>query len=492
MNILLIILLACVFIALIILIKRNQQKPHSGNDTDNSELASKMISDLQAREFISDVTSKDVETLSAFDGGIKNPKSISFEIENEFRSFGHIAHAMHVTKRIKEIDWAAGTSFVFDQFSALLELDGIKISDDVWSRLNKSEHEIKRGDAPEVIATLLRETANNSGYEILNLNAGDDQYRFLIAPSQAAKKWENAFLGKHIKVEIPLYILPPNFTNAKVKKPRREPRSKLVRHLQRETEQSARDEDSLQLFLEKKETLLRALNESDYRESDTDEFWQAMGGHSFAIAMFDIVAKSLGDNYFVNDFDFKAYALGLYYKMLAPRVQNFGQNRISIISVPTYVMFGLIGQLSQQKLWTAYSAPKIRDILDSEDDQMKKIAAQFPLMPLLLEDDNLAEKAHDLLSKAYDIDTRKDLDLLYDKMIEDRIQYSRLLPDLYISIYTNPPFSFIPLEILFVSKLIDLPLSQDLVFLRDKLSELSVETDEGIIALEKYLAQTGK
>ena len=113
-------------------------------------------------------------------------------------------------------------------------------------------------------------------------------------------------------------------------------------------------------------------------------------------------------------------------------------------------------------------------------------------MPLLLEEDNLAEKAHDILSKVYKIDTRAEPKRLYETMIEDRIRYTRLLPDLQMSIYSSAPFSFIPLEILYVSTLIDLPLSDDLMFLRDRLVKLPIETDGGIIALEQHLALTGK
>lgn len=112
-------------------------------------------------------------------------------------------------------------------------------------------------------------------------------------------------------------------------------------------------------------------------------------------------------------------------------------------------------------------------------------------MPLLLEEDNIAEKAHDLLSKAYKIDTRTEPKRLYEAMIEDRIRYARLLPDLYMSIYSNAPFSFMPLEILYVSTLIELPLSDDLVFLRDKLLNLPIETDDGIFALEQHFVLTG-
>ena len=88
--------------------------------------------------------------------------------------------------------------------------------------------------------------------------------------------------------------------------------------------------------------------------------------------------------------------------------------------------------------------------------------------------------------------TRAEPKRLYEAMIEDRIRYTRLLPDLHMSIYSSAPFSFIPLEILYVSTLIDLPLSDDLVFLRDKLIKLPIETDDAIIALEQYLALASK
>lgn len=492
-SVLLIIVICFSFVALIIFLKRHPQKTYVIDDVGKQDSASAMLSDSQARKFISDVTSNNSATLEVFDAALDNPKSITFEIENEYRAYGYIAHALNVTGRIKEIDWATGEVAVFDYFCALCELDNIKIPDEIEYSLIEKEHEIERGKAPELVAALLRKPINQAGYEILNLNAGDDQYRFLLAPLKAAEKWENAVLGKHIKVEIPRWRLPVDFMANTAIKQRREPRSKLVRHLQKQSERASRDEDWNQLFLDKKQTLINTLEKSNYQEEVSDEFKQAMWiGSDSAIALFDTAAKSLGNNYFVDNFNFKAYALGLYYRMLAPRLQSFGGNRISISSVPTYVMFALIGRLSRQKIWTAYANPKITEILSSQNDQIKKITAQFPLMPLLIEQDNLAEIAHDLLSKAYKFDSRKDPALLYDFMIEDRIKYTRLLPDLHMSIFSSDPFSFLPLEILYVSTLIELPLSEDLIFLRDKLSELPVETDDGIIALEQYLALSGK
>ena len=178
--------------------------------------------------------------------------------------------------------------------------------------------------------------------------------------------------------------------------------------------------------------------------------------------------------------------------MLAPRTGKFPPRDMSIVSVPTYVMFSLIGKLSGKAIWTQYAKPYIQKLRETQKDDLKRISSQFPLMPLLLEEDNLIEKAHDLLSSAYKIDTRKEPKRLYEAMIEDRIRYTRLRSDLYISIYSSDPFSFIPLEILYVSTLIELPLSDDLIFLRNKLIKLPIETDDGIIALERYLALLGK
>jgi len=379
----------------------------------------------------------------------------------------------------------------------LFELNNIKIPDDIEYYLIEKESEIKRGEAPELVVALLRNTANKAGYEILHLNANDDQYRFVLASLAAAKKWNNATIAKSIKIEIAEWDVPSDFATFKAKKQRRAPRSKLVRHLQKQSERATFSENSQQRFSDDKTKLLTALEQYNYQEDDSEDFQiTMMGGHSFAVALFDIVAKSFGNNYFVNDFDSQAYALGLYYKMLAPRIRKYSRNGgISIISVPNYVMFSLIGKLSNEELWSNYAAPYIKELLDSQKDQLQKIVSQFPLMPLLLEDDNLVDKAHELLSQVYKqvykIDTRKESKLLYDAMIEDRVRYTRLLPDLHLSIYSQSPFSFLPLEILYVSTLIDLPLSEDLIALRDKLIKLPIETDEGIVALEKYLALNG-
>ena len=127
------------------------------------------------------------------------------------------------------------------------------------------------------------------------------------------------------------------------------------------------------------------------------------------------------------------------------------QDRLSLVRVPTYVMFSIIGKLSGQTMWSYFANPYIQRLLDSENKDIQTIVAQFPLMSLLVETENLTDKAHNLLSTAYEIDTRAEPDLLYEAMIEDRIRYTKLLPDLYTSIYVAAPFNFLPLEILYVS-----------------------------------------
>jgi len=453
----------------------------------------KILTEEEIKEFLVDVTSNDSLTLTALGTALKNPDSIpSRNFTDDYKAYEYIRFSLMQTSRLIEIDWAEGERAIFDYFSALFDLNAIEIPDTVETYLTKKEGQIKRGEAPELVAALLRDTVNKSGYELLHLNAGDDQYRFLLSPMEIARKWNGAALGKFIKVEIPKWIVPSDFADFSAKKQRREPRSKLVRHLQKQSEKAQRNEDYSKIFLDKKAVLLATLEKSNYQEEAANDFQSAMNGHGFAIALFDITAKSLGNNYFVKNFDFKAYSLGLYYKMLAPRTGKFPPRGLSIVSVPTYVMFSLIGKLSGESIWSQYAKPYIQNLLESPQDNLKRISSQFPLMPLLLEEDNLAEKAHDLLSKFYKIDTRAEPQRLYEAMIEDRIRYTRLLPDLHMSIYSSAPFSFIPLEILYVSTLIELPLSDDLVFLRDTLVKLPIETDDGIIALEKYLALTGK
>lgn len=458
-----------------------------------------MLSDAEARKFLSDVTSGDAATLSAFDAAIKNPDLLSLDFSffedgyDECRAYVFAGHALNVSGRIKEIDWATGEVAVFDYFSAMFDFDDIKIPDNIEYYLIQKEGEIKRGEAPELVAALLRDTANKAGYEILHLNAGDDQYRFLLSPSEAAQKWNEASLARHMKVEIPQWDVPADFTAFKNKKQRREPRSKLVRHLQKQSERAQREADSEKLFLEKKAAIIEFLEKCNYQDNDSEEFGKAMMGvNRLNNQQFDITAKSFGNNYFVDNFDTKAFSLALHYKMLAKQVDRFSGDGISILYVPVYVMFSLIGKLSGQTIWTEYAAPYIAKIMASEKDNVQRISAQFPLMPLFLEEGNLAEKAHDVLSKAYNIDTRAEPSLLYEAMIKDRIKYTRLLPDLMTSMYASEPLSFIPLEILYVSTLIDMPLSDDLITLRDTLSELPVETDDGIVALKRYLASKGK
>lgn len=491
MNHSIVVMCVLVLLALLLVVRVISNKARKKKGSQN-ETSFEILSDKEVREFLSDVTSDDPATLSAIDTAFNNPKTIPFDFDNEARAYAFAGHSLNVANRIKEIDWAEGEIAIFDYFSALFDLNGIKIPENIEYYLIEKESEIKRGEAPELVAALLRDTANKAGYEILHLNAGDDQYRFLLSPLEVAQKWNGAALGKFIKVEIPRWNAPSDFVDYRVKEQRREPRSKLVRHLQKQSERAQFTEDYTRIFTDKKAALLAALERSNYQEEDTDEFQSAMSGHRFAIALFDMTAKSLRNNYFVKDFDFKAYSLGLYYKMLAPRTGKFPPIGLSIVSVPTYVMFSLIGKLSGETIWIEYAKPYIQKLIDSPQDNLKRISAQFPLIPLLLEEANLAEKAHDLLSKAYKIDTRTEPKRLYEAMIKDRIRYTRLLPDLHMSIYSDAPFSFIPLEILYVSTLIELPLSDDLVFLRDRLVNLPIEKDDGIIALEQYLAITGK
>jgi len=407
----------------------------------------KILSEEEIKEFLVDVTSNDSLTLTALETALKNPESMPYRnLTDDYKAYEYISFSLVQTSRLIEIDWAEGEIAIFDYFSALFDLNAIEIADIIDAYLIKKEGQIKRGEAPELVAALLRETANTAGYEILHLNAGDDQYRFLLSPLEMARKWNGATLGKFVKVEIPKWSIPPDFADFRVKKQRREPRSKLVRHLQKQSERAQFKENFAKIFLDEKAVLLTTLEKSNYQEEDTNDFRSAMNGHGFAIALFDITAKSLGNNYFVKDFDFKAYSLGLYYKMLAPRTGKFPPTDLSIVSVPTYVMFSLIGKLSGETIWRQYAKPYIQNLLESPQDNLKRISSQFPLMPLLLEEDNLAEKAHELLSKVYEIDTRAEPKRLYEAMIEDRIRYTRLLPDLHMSIYSSPPFSFIPLQ----------------------------------------------
>ena len=307
------VVIICFFAALTLLIVIGvlSGKAYKKKDSQN-ESTFEMLSDKDVRKFLSDVTSGDDATLSALNTALDNPKTILFDFDNESRAYAFAGHSLNVTNRIIEIDWAEEEIAVFDYFSALFDLHDIKIPENIEYYLLEKGSEIKRGEAPKLVAALLRDTANKSGYKILHLNAGDDHYRFLLSPLEMAQKWNGAALGRFIKVEIPTWNLPSDFVDFKVKKQRREPRSKLVRHLQKQSERAQREQDYSRIFTDKKATLLAALEKSNYQEEDTDEFRRAMSGHGFAIALFDITAKSLGNNYLVKDFDFKAYSLGLY------------------------------------------------------------------------------------------------------------------------------------------------------------------------------------
>ena len=484
MNFLLVLIIILILSAILWVLKKTRNK--------------KILSEADIKEFLNDVTSNDALTITALDASLKDPKSIPFEFDKEFQTFAHITHSLNTTKRVKQVDWAEGEMAILDYFSALFELNGIKIPDNIEYYLIEKESDIKRGEAAELVPTLLRNAANKDGYEILNINGGDDQYRFVLSPLAAARKWNNASVGKALfaKIEIAKGDVPADFTTFKSKKQRRAPRSKLVRHLQKQNERASRSEDYKQIFIDKKVILLDTLEKAKYEKTDSSDFRISVGDNVFSIALFDFASKSLGNNYFVNNFDAKAYALGLYYRMLSLQIGYLhsvkNQDRLSLVRVPTYVMFSIIGKLSGQTMWSYFANPYIQRLLDSENKDIQTIVAQFPLMSLLVETENLTDKAHNLLSTAYEIDTRAEPDLLYEAMIEDRIRYTKLLPDLYTSIYVAAPFNFLPLEILYVSTLIDLPLSKDLIVLRDKLRELPIETDEGIFALEKYLSLNGK
>lgn len=452
----------------------------------------KIFTGQDVKEFLGDVTSNDNLTLAALETVSRNSEAMpGRNLAENYKFYEDISYSLTKSKRLIEIDWAEGERATFDYFCAMFDLDDIKIPDNIELYLIKKEGEIKRGEAAELVAALFRDIANKAGYEILHLNAGDDMYRFFLSPLDVADKWDGAKLGEFVKIEIARWATPSDFEVFKAQKQRREPRSKLVRHLQKQSEKAARKEDYTQIFLDSKSALLAVLEKSKYEYEDSEDFRTALNGHGFAIALFDNATKSLGNNYFVKDFDSRSFSLGLYYKMLAPRTQNYSFG-LSIVSVPTYVMFSLIGKLSNEKIWSNYAAPHIQKTLDSRKENIKKIASQFPLMSLLLEEENLTEKAHDLLSEIYNIDTRKEPKLLYEAMVQDRIKNTRLVSDLQVSIYSGAPLSFLPLEILYISTLIELPLCADLIALREKLRKLPIEVDEGVIALEKYFAITGK
>jgi len=106
---------------------------------------------------------------------LKNPDSIPYRyLTDDYKAYEYISFSLVQTSRLIEIDWAEGEIAIFDYFSALFDLNAIEIADIIDAYLIKKEGQIKRGEAPELVAALLRETANTAGYEILHLNAGDD------------------------------------------------------------------------------------------------------------------------------------------------------------------------------------------------------------------------------------------------------------------------------------------------------------------------------
>jgi len=63
----------------------------------------------------------------------------------------------------------------------------------------------------------------------------------------------------------------------------------------------------------------------------------------------------------------------------------------------------------------------------------------------------------------------------------------KLFKDVYTSVYASEPLNFLPLEILYLSLFIEMPMDKELFAVRDRLCNLPDVKDEGIEVLEEYI-----
>lgn len=230
---------------------------------------------------------------------------------------------------------------------------------------------------------------------------------------------------------------------------------------------------------------------SKFKKPESDEAFQerfeiGLGQvHSIKIDLYRQVADSLGQNYNTKNFDSESYFLGLSYDVLARKTEPFPSSRISSISISAFVALALQGNISGNRSWKRFARPYLYEVLSSKDSQIKSVSEHFPLMSVLVSDDP-QKTAHQKIYEHYHLDSLKEPHLVFENLVTDRISNTRIRDNLFTAMYALPVLSYIPLEIIYLSTLIDFTLPDKLIALKEKLVGLEFVKDDALLALEAY------
>lgn len=230
---------------------------------------------------------------------------------------------------------------------------------------------------------------------------------------------------------------------------------------------------------------------SKFKKPETEEAFQerfeiGLGQvHSIKIDLYRQVADSLGPNYNTKNFDSESYFLGLSYDVIARKTEPFPSTRISPISISAFVALALQANISGNRSWEKFARPYVYEVLSSKDNQIKSISKHFPLMSILVSDDP-QRTAHQKIHEHYQLDSLYEPQLVFENLVSDRISNTRIRDNLFTSMYALPVLSYIPLEIIYLSTLIDFSLPNKLSVLKEKLVGLEFVKDDALLALEAY------
>lgn len=219
--------------------------------------------------------------------------------------------------------------------------------------------------------------------------------------------------------------------------------------------------------------------------SETERDLGLMGMNSISGIYFRLASENMASSYDASGLNFEAFSKGLSYGVLAKKVDPIQSN--SVVTVGRHIAYLIMGRVCNCADWVDYALPKLRSFQSMKGGGMPKLLEQFPMFEFICDDNPTAEKAHKFLKKVYEIDSLKEPHLAYRALVDDHIKYTKLLKDVYTSIYASEPLNFLPLEIVYLSLFIQLPLEDELIGIRDGLRNMEIVKDAGILALEKYV-----
>jgi len=209
-----------------------------------------------------------------------------------------------------------------------------------------------------------------------------------------------------------------------------------------------------------------------------------MGAPYLQTLLFRMIAQNMALSYDHGQLSLRLLAKALNYGVLGGQVYKSG----SSVVVGNHVAYVIIGRMNNQSDWVNYALPRLKYFQTLEILNMQKLLKQFPMMDFICDNNPTTDKAHMFMNAAYGINSRVEPDVAYRALVDDHIKYTKLFKDVYTSIYASEPLNFLPLEIIYLSLFIDLPLDQELIDIRSSLQKLPEVKDEGIEALENYLS----